>query len=62
MAQTPYIGARPRKVNSAPLAKSPITPADQAEAAFLLISPKRLPRTTGQVIHVDGGLADGFLR
>ena len=30
--------------------------------AFLLLSPKRLPRTTGQVIHVDGGLADGFLR
>ena len=44
------------------LTKSPITPADQAEAAFLLVSPKRLPRTTGQVIHVDGGLADGFLR
>ena len=37
-------------------------PADQAEAAFLLVSGKRFPRTTGQVIHVDGGLADGFLR
>ena len=32
------------------------------KAAFLLLSPKRLPQTTGQVIHVDGGLADGFLR
>jgi len=44
------------------LTQSPITPADQAEAAFLLVSAKRFPRTTGQVIHVDGGLADGFLR
>ena len=44
------------------LTQSPITPADQAEAAFLLLSAKRFPRTTGQVIHVDGGLADGFLR
>ena len=44
------------------LTQSPITPADQAEAAFLLVSGKRFPRTTGQVIHVDGGLADGFLR
>ena len=44
------------------LTKVPITPAEQAEAAFLLVSPRRLPKTTGQVIHVDGGLADGFLR
>jgi NAD(P)-dependent dehydrogenase (short-subunit alcohol dehydrogenase family) len=44
------------------LTQSPITPADQGEAAFLLVSGKRFPRTTGQVIHVDGGLADGFLR
>jgi rhamnulose-1-phosphate aldolase/alcohol dehydrogenase len=44
------------------LTKVPITPADQAEAAFLLVSPRRFPKTTGQVIHVDGGLADGFLR
>ncbi len=43
------------------LTKSPITPADQAEAAFLLIT-NRLAKTTGQVLHVDGGLADGFLR
>jgi hypothetical protein len=28
---------------------------------FLLVS-KRLSKTTGQVIAVDGGLADAFLR
>jgi rhamnulose-1-phosphate aldolase/alcohol dehydrogenase len=43
------------------LTKSPITPADQAEAYFLLIS-KRLSKTTGQVITVDGGLHEAFLR
>ena len=37
------------------LTKSPITPADQAEAYFLLVS-QRLSKTTGQVITVDGGL------
>jgi NAD(P)-dependent dehydrogenase (short-subunit alcohol dehydrogenase family) len=40
---------------------TPITPADQAEAYFLLLS-GRLPRTTGQVITVDGGLNEAFLR
>jgi rhamnulose-1-phosphate aldolase/alcohol dehydrogenase len=43
------------------LTKSPITPADQAEAYFLLIS-QRLSKTTGQVITVDGGLHEAFLR
>jgi rhamnulose-1-phosphate aldolase/alcohol dehydrogenase len=43
------------------LTKSPITPADQAEAYFLLVS-KRLSKTTGQVITVDGGLHEAFLR
>ena len=43
------------------LTKNPITPADQAEAFFLLLT-NRLSKTTGQVIAVDGGLADGFLR
>jgi rhamnulose-1-phosphate aldolase/alcohol dehydrogenase len=43
------------------LTKSPITPADQAEAYFLLVS-KRLSKTTGQVITVDGGLYEAFLR
>ncbi len=43
------------------LTKSPITPADQAEAFFLLLS-RRLSRTTGQVITVDGGLHEAFLR
>ena len=43
------------------LTKSPITPADQAEAYFLLVS-QRLSKTTGQIISVDGGLHDAFLR
>jgi rhamnulose-1-phosphate aldolase/alcohol dehydrogenase len=43
------------------LTKSPITPADQAEAFFLLVS-QRLSKTTGQIIAVDGGLHEGFLR
>ncbi len=43
------------------LTKAPITPADQAEAYFLLVSP-RLSKTTGQVITVDGGLHEAFLR
>ena len=43
------------------LTKNPITPADQAEAYFLLLS-QRLSKTTGQVITVDGGLHEAFLR
>jgi len=43
------------------LLKQPIEPKDQAEAVFMLASSK-LPRTTGQVINVDGGLVDAFLR
>jgi rhamnulose-1-phosphate aldolase/alcohol dehydrogenase len=43
------------------LTKSPITPADQAEAYFLLVT-RRLSKTTGQVITVDGGLHEAFLR
>jgi NAD(P)-dependent dehydrogenase (short-subunit alcohol dehydrogenase family) len=43
------------------LTKSPITLADQAEAAYLLSSNK-LSKTTGQVITVDGGLLEAFLR
>lgn len=43
------------------LTKTPITPEDQAEAYFLLVS-QRLAKTTGQVIAVDGGLHEGFLR
>ncbi len=43
------------------LTRSPITPADQAEAFFLLFS-RRLSKTTGQVIAVDGGLHEAFLR
>jgi rhamnulose-1-phosphate aldolase/alcohol dehydrogenase len=43
------------------LLKRPITPADQAEAIFLLLS-DRLKQTTGQIITVDGGLNEAFLR
>ena len=43
------------------LTKQPITPADQAEAIFLLLT-KRLSKTTGQIISVDGGLHEAFLR
>jgi rhamnulose-1-phosphate aldolase/alcohol dehydrogenase len=43
------------------LLKRPITPADQAEAIFLLLT-RRLQQTTGQIISVDGGLHEAFLR
>jgi rhamnulose-1-phosphate aldolase/alcohol dehydrogenase len=43
------------------LIRSPIEPEDQAEAILLLVS-RRLGKTTGHVIPVDGGLQDGFLR
>lgn len=43
------------------LTQSPIEPEDQAEAIFLLIT-RRLSKTTGHVIPVDGGLQDGFMR
>ncbi|HEX4999435.1 MAG TPA: bifunctional rhamnulose-1-phosphate aldolase/short-chain dehydrogenase [Terriglobia bacterium] len=44
------------------LLQTPIEPEDLAEAIFLLVSPPRLPKTTGHIITVDGGLQDGFLR
>ena len=43
------------------LTKSPIRLDDQAEAAYLLAS-ERLSKTTGQIISVDGGLHEAFLR
>jgi rhamnulose-1-phosphate aldolase/alcohol dehydrogenase len=43
------------------LTKTPITPEDQAEGYFLLVS-DRLSKTTGQVLAVDGGLHEAFLR
>jgi len=43
------------------LTRSPVEPEDQAEAILLLVT-DRLAKTTGHVIPVDGGLADGFLR
>jgi NAD(P)-dependent dehydrogenase (short-subunit alcohol dehydrogenase family) len=42
------------------LLKRPITPADQAEAIFLLLT-QRLRQTTGQIVTVDGGLQEAFL-
>jgi len=43
------------------LTRSPITPTDQAEAFYLLLT-RWLSKTTGQVITVDGGLHEAFLR
>ncbi len=43
------------------LTKAAISPEDQAEVAYLLIS-DAFSKTTGQVINVDGGLREGFLR
>jgi NAD(P)-dependent dehydrogenase (short-subunit alcohol dehydrogenase family) len=43
------------------LMKLPVTTADQAEAIFLLLT-NRLGKTTGQIISVDGGLHEAFLR
>jgi len=43
------------------LTKAPITLADQAEVAYLLSS-RQFSKTTGQIISVDGGLPEAFLR
>src|SRR6516225_3554086 len=43
------------------LTRSPITPADQAEAFYILLT-KALSKTTGQVITVDDGLQEVWLR
>jgi len=43
------------------LTKQSITPEDQAEVAYLLIS-GQMSKTTGQVLSVDGGLHEAFLR
>lgn len=43
------------------LTNNPITPEDQAEAAYLLLS-EQLNKTTGQIINVDGGLHEAALR
>ena len=43
------------------LLKATISPADQAEAIRFMAGPESA-RTTGQVLHVDGGLADAFVR
>jgi len=43
------------------LTKAAITPEDQAEAVFYLAS-NRSAKVTGQVLPVDGGLQDAFVR
>ncbi|MEM1026659.1 MAG: bifunctional rhamnulose-1-phosphate aldolase/short-chain dehydrogenase [Planctomycetota bacterium] len=43
------------------LTKSPITPDDQAETVYFLVSDAS-SKTTGQVFSVDGGLHEAFLR
>ena len=43
------------------LTHAPITPADQAEGIWFMLS-KASSKTTGQILHVDGGLVDAFLR
>ena len=43
------------------LTQQPITLADQAEVAYLLSS-SRFSKTTGQIVSVDGGLHEAFLR
>ncbi len=43
------------------LTKAAISPEDQAEVAYLLIT-DAFSKTTGQIINVDGGLQEGFLR
>ncbi len=43
------------------LLRQTILAEDQAEAAFLLAS-RRLGKTTGQILQVDGGLPEAFLR
>ncbi len=43
------------------LTKTPVLPEDQAEVAYLLSSSK-LAKTSGQIVSVDGGLHEAFLR
>ena len=43
------------------LTQRPVTTEDQSEAAYLMIS-GQLSKTTGQIISVDGGLHEAFMR
>jgi rhamnulose-1-phosphate aldolase/alcohol dehydrogenase len=43
------------------LTRAPITPEDQAEGIWFLLS-ARSSKTTGQILNIDGGLHEAFLR
>ena len=43
------------------LTKAPITPSDQAEGMLFMLSDAS-SKTTGQILAVDGGLHEAFLR
>ena len=43
------------------LTKSPITPQDQAQGILFMLSDAS-SKTTGQILAVDGGLQEAFLR
>jgi hypothetical protein len=43
------------------LRKTVVTCADEVEAVFLLVG-RRLAKTTGQILCVDGSLYEAFLR
>ena len=43
------------------LTRAPITPDDQAEGIWFLLS-SRASKTTGQILNIDGGLHEAFLR
>ena len=43
------------------LTKAAITPEDQAEAVYFLLS-ERSAKITGQILQVDGGLPEAFVR
>ena len=61
--ETPVLRARlARFYAERTLTGRPITPAQQAEALYLLLSEERLGQTTGQILPVDGGLTEAFLR
>jgi len=61
MTDAELIGCLGRFYADRTLLKTIITPRDQAAAIRFMAGPES-SRTTGQVLHVDGGLADAFVR